>query len=409
MTDYDDLFESVAVEDSVFGDKGALDPLAEPDEIIAREDQERRLATILNGVHEGYLPTTISIYGPPGTGKTLTTRRVSQAFADRTDAVAVEYVNLKDCRTLFSAANEICYAVTGEKRGAYDGLDGVFTAIWEGLESYPEWTILLLDEVDHIQHDTNYDPNEFFYRLLRGEDKLAKDIQLSAWLISNELLEVDLQLDSRVHSVMSGEEVLFPPYGKSELAAILEPRVARAFRDGALPDDVFKYGVERAAARWGDARKALTLFRHAGETAVERDSDHVTVDCLDNALEATDRQALGDRLLALPERHFFVLYVLARDRVRPSFDADSTTTAGLQSAYNDFMATDSRIGERAIRELVTDLETIGLVETWIRSRGRNGREKRIRPAIDPELVLDAYDTYLDESEIATTEPDDVDP
>ncbi|MFC7227950.1 PGF-CTERM sorting domain-containing protein [Salinirubellus salinus] len=32
---------------------------------------------------------------------------------------------------------------------------------------------------------------------------------------------------------------------------------------------VVEYGVRAAADRWGDARKALTLFRQAGETATE--------------------------------------------------------------------------------------------------------------------------------------------
>jgi cell division control protein 6 len=58
-----------------------LDPLADPAEIVARDAKERELATLLNGVHEGYLPTTVSVHGPPGTGKTLTTRRVCREFA----------------------------------------------------------------------------------------------------------------------------------------------------------------------------------------------------------------------------------------------------------------------------------------------------------------------------------------
>ena len=107
MTNYDDLFEQTAPEASVFTDKVALDPLAEPDGIIARDHQQRQLATILNGVHEGYLPTTVSIYGPPGTGKTATTQRVCDEFVARTEGVAVEYINLKECRTLFSVTNEI--------------------------------------------------------------------------------------------------------------------------------------------------------------------------------------------------------------------------------------------------------------------------------------------------------------
>ena len=129
MNKYDDLFDDTALDDSVFTDKGALDPLSDPDEIVAREPQERELATLLNGVHEGYLPTTVSIYGPPGTGKTLSTRRLCTEFAARTDQLAVEYVNLKECRSLFSAANEIHFELTGAKKGAYEGLDGVFTAI----------------------------------------------------------------------------------------------------------------------------------------------------------------------------------------------------------------------------------------------------------------------------------------
>ena len=224
MSRYDDLFEETAPDDSVFANKRALDPLTEPAEIVARTDQERQLATILNGVQDGYLPPTVSIYGPPGTGKTLTTRRLCREFAARHDQVAVEYVNLKECRTLFSAANEILYALTGAKKGAYEGLDGVFTGIWTALTDYPAWTVLLLDEIDHIQQDTNYDPNDFFYRLLRGEGKLARGISLSVWLLSNELLEVDLRLDSRVQSAMSDEAVFFSPYSNDELDAVLVPR-----------------------------------------------------------------------------------------------------------------------------------------------------------------------------------------
>ena len=44
MADYDDLFDQTAPTESVFVDKWALDPLAEPDEIVAREDQQARLA-----------------------------------------------------------------------------------------------------------------------------------------------------------------------------------------------------------------------------------------------------------------------------------------------------------------------------------------------------------------------------
>jgi orc1/cdc6 family replication initiation protein len=407
MTDYDDLFAETAPDDSVFVDKGALDPLAEPDEILARDAQEAQLATLLNGVHEGYLPTTVSIYGPPGTGKTLTTRRVCEEFAARIDQVAVEYVNLKECRTLFSAANEILFELTGTKKGAYEGLDGVFEGIWDALEAYPPWTVLILDEIDHVQQDTNYDPSDFFYRLLRGEGKLARGINLSAWLISNELLEVDLRLDSRVRSAMSGEEVFFPPYGSDELAAIVAGRVDRAFRDGALTDDVRAYGVREAARRWGDARKTLTLFRQAGETATDRGLEQVTRACLKATLETTDKAAITEKLLALPFTHFHVLVGVTGWDEYPSGEIKQpVTTAEVTEAVQDPDFPDRvQLGERAVRERIAELETMGLVETWIDSRGREGRVKRIETSFDPQWVRDAIPSYIDRFEQGNEQPD----
>ncbi|WP_222912779.1 AAA family ATPase [Natrinema sp. SYSU A 869] len=393
MSKYDDLFAETAPADSVFADKGALDPLAEPAEILARGAQERDLATILAGVHDGYLPPTVSIYGPPGTGKTLTTRRVCREFAARHDAVAVEYVNLKECRTLFSAANEILYALTSTKKGAYEGLDGVFTGIWDTLEAYPEWTVLLLDEIDHVQHDTNYEPNEFFYRLLRGEGKLARGISLSVWLVSNELLEVDLRLDSRVASAMSDEAVCFPPYGADELAALLKPRLEQAFRDGAVPTEVRDEGAREAARRWGDARKALTLFRQAGETANDRGFARVTDECIAANLEATEREATIAKLLALPANHFLVLTGVTGWDQGTTIKQPVTTAEIHEIVRSDQVPAALRFGERTIREAVTDLETMGLLETWIDSRGRDGRVKQIETTFDPGWVREAIEPY----------------
>ncbi|ELY54989.1 orc1/cdc6 family replication initiation protein [Natronococcus amylolyticus DSM 10524] len=61
-------------------------------------------------------------------------------------------------------ANEILVELTGTKRKAYEGLNGVFEAIWTALEASPEWTVLVLDEIDHVRHDSNDDPNEFSAR-----------------------------------------------------------------------------------------------------------------------------------------------------------------------------------------------------------------------------------------------------
>jgi orc1/cdc6 family replication initiation protein len=398
MSKYDDLFDDTAPDDSVFANKGALDPLAEPAEVVARDREEQELALLLNGLHEGYLPTSVSIYGPPGTGKTLTTRRLCREFATRTDAFGFEYVNLKECRTLFSAANEILLALKGEQKKAYEGLDGVFSAIWDALETYPEWTVLILDEIDHIQHDSHYDPNDFFYRLLRGEGKLERGLHLSLFLVSNELLDVDLRLDSRVQSAMSNEEVFFPPYDADALDAVVGPRLERAFREGALPADVRTYGIQQAADRWGDVRKTLTLFRRAGQTATERGLEAVTRTCLDDNLSTTDKEATIEKLTQLPFNHFHVLAGVTgwTNRQTGTVTQPVTTAKVADFVQRETFPEQYRLGERAVREILTDLETMGLVETWIDSRGNEGRVKQIQTTFDPQWVRDAQPQFLNQ-------------
>lgn len=393
---YDDLFADTAPDDSVFADKRALDPLAAPDDIRGRDEQERQLARILNGVTEGYLPPTVAINGPPGTGKTVTTRRVCTEFAARHEEVAVEYVNLKECRSLFSAANEIHLELTGERKGAYEGLDGVFEGIWTALEDYPDWTVLILDEIDRIQHDSNYDPSEFLYRLLRGEERLSRDIQLSAWLLSNELLAVDLGLDSRVESAMSDETVFFGPYGLEDLEAVVGAQLARAFNVETLPDDVRTYGLQEAAQRWGDARKTLRLFRRAGETATDRELEQVTRDCVTVSLDDTEREMTVEKLQQLPLRHLAILTASVGRRDASGEIIQPVTTSWIHERLHHSETADRfHVGRRTIRQLIGDLETMGLVTTRMESRGREGRTMFIETTFDPEWVRTA------QAEVAT--------
>jgi hypothetical protein len=193
---------------------------------------------------------------------------------------------------------------------------------------------------------------------------------------------------------MSDEAVLFPPYGLEALRAILRPRLARAFRADALSDDVRAYGVRVAAKRWGDARKALTLFRQAGETATERGLSEVTRACLDANIESAETDQLRETLLDLPPQHFLVLYASTLI-VRRRSDAivQPVTTSQTRDAYESILEPSLRIGERAMRETITDLETMGLLETWLDSRGNEGRVKLLQTTFDPEVVHELAATY----------------
>ncbi len=391
-TKYDKLFKSK--EDTIFKDKSYLDPLKESEEIISRENQDKQIATYLKGINQNYLPPTLSIHGPPGTGKTFTTKKICKEFSKRKKEFNYAYVNLKDCRTIFSAANEILLELTGEKKKSYEGLDGVFQSIFNELKNH-KYFVLVLDEIDRVKQDKNYDPNNFFYRLVRGDKKLKTDVTLSLFLISNELIEIDLKLDSRVKSVFTNESIFFPPYRYNELAKIIAPRLKKAIKKEALTKDVVKYGLEKMANRSGDIRKTLTVFREAGETANQENKDKLDKECIDENLEAGEKEIILDKLRSLPLQHFITIdAVTAYINTKTKEVIQPITSEELKESYQEIIKEDEEIGisDRALREIVNDLETMGLIETWIESKEK-GRTKKIRTTFKPELVRKAINQY----------------
>ncbi|WP_409025293.1 Cdc6/Cdc18 family protein [Halalkalicoccus salilacus] len=98
---------------------------------------------------------------------------------------------------------------------------------------------------------------------------------------------------------------------------------------------------------WGDARRALRLFRRAGETANDRGLEQVTIDCLNANFEGTEREATIEKLLSLPPKHFAVLGgVTTWERPRTGEIIQPVTTAKIQE--NDDLA-ELGLGDRAKR------------------------------------------------------------
>jgi archaeal cell division control protein 6 len=156
--------------------------------------------------------------------------------------------------------------------------------------------------------------------------------------------------------------------------------------------------VREAAHRWGDARKTLRLFRQAGELANERGLDQVTVACVVDSLEGTERETTVAKLQSLPLRHLAVLAAAVGTRSSDGEIIQPVRTSRIHKRLHHETTVDQfRLGERAIRGLVGELETMGLVETWTESKGRDGRAMYAETTFDPEWVYEAQAAVVSES------------
>jgi cell division control protein 6 len=109
---------------------------------------------------------------------------------------------------------------------------------------------------------------------------------------------------------------------------------------------------------------------------------------------------MTEKLLSVPLNHFLVLTGMTVWTEQPSGEIKQpvTTAEVVEYLHKQNLDEAFHLSERAVRELVTDLETMGLIKTWIDSRGREGRVKQIEIAFDPQWVRDVIEQYITETE-----------
>ena len=394
-----DIFERVKIGESVFRDKGVLSSSYRPDRVVGREAEVDYFARILMmGVKENYFPPMIQIFGRPGSGKTFVVQDVLERFTlHQGDSFRHYFVNLRGCRTVFSAGNAILRSLSGMRVPAVQGLSRVYSEIWSVIRNLRGdmdrfFLCLVLDEVDSVFFDKHYEVSDFFYNFIRYQEFFKDDrVILFLIVITNNPRILEDNLDARVKSSMGNERVMFPSYSKGELVDILISRLSKGFKLDVVEDGVVDRCAELISSKSGDARSAIDLLRVSGEVANER-GGRVSLDCVEEALSRVE-QEWGERLIGdLPVASAVILGFIA-------YLSTKKTTFSMRELYESYSNMDiegmsDRLSDRRVLDIVDELRVMGIINTWNVSRGRYGSKKEIQIAIDPRLVLN----YLENKE-----------
>jgi orc1/cdc6 family replication initiation protein len=386
---------------TVFMRKEVLSLSYVPEVLVAREREEKYFAGILaRGVKEDFLPPMIRVYGPPGSGKTAVVRSVLGRFSGyKGDVFRYFYVNLKGTRTVFMAANSVLSSISGRRVPNNLGLDRVFEEIWGAIRSLKVdrlFVVLVFDEVESVFLDKHYDPSDFFYRFLRHRVFLDDPgIKLCLVVITNNPTAFEDSLDARVRSSMGSEAIMFDAYSPGKLEAILRCRVEEGFKPECVEEGLAEFVSLMFDTDVGDARKSIDLLRVSGEIANER---RCIVD-MSTSVDARDRMEkewVYRELGGLPLHFSLVLWYIAY----LSKD-DGKTSTGEVYKFSIKYPLDairdkpiSRLGERRILEIITQLEAKGLLTTMNVSMGRRGYGKLVRLNLNPENVLSYYESNV---------------
>ena len=379
-------FKKYLTKETIFQNKKVLQSNYIPGEIDHRDKQIQQTAEILAPALRMERPSNLFIYGKTGTGKTLVAKYVAeqmQAVSKSQDLpLQIIYLNCKlkkiadtEYRLIAELARFFGKAVPAT------GLptDEVYNIFFDALDDEKKVILIILDEIDQLIRKAG---DEIIYNLTRVNSDL-KNAQLSMVGISNDLMFAD-NIDPRVKSSLSEEEIVFPPYNAIQIQDILKRRVQKAFKPNSIAEGVIPKCAAYAAREHGDARRALELLRVAGELAERKDHTQVELKHIDRAEDKIERDRLMDMITTQPKQFKATLYPII---LLEHSQAKNIHTGDIYSLYKEVCRESGLrpLTQRRISDIIAELDMLGIINAKVISKGRFGRTREIKINIPSHL------------------------
>ncbi len=392
----DKIFEAFD-NNGIFKNKAMLQTNYKPEEIPHRSKQINQIASILAPTLRGERASNLFLYGKTGTGKTLSIQYVRDELLKRVKKDAnfklkIEYLNCKLKKvsdTEYRILAELIKKFGGEVPATGLPTQSVYDQFIEIVDSEKQIIVLILDEVDQT---TKKISDDFLYNLTRLNSELEKS-QICLVGISNNLTFLD-EIDPRVKSSLSEEEIVFHPYNALQLQDILIKRTKDVFKEGVLQEGVVAKCAAFAAREHGDARRALDLLRIAGELAERDNSDKIYLKYIDEANEKIEKDKILDVIISEPKQFQLVLNSIIQ--LSEKRGNHPLFTGEVYNFYRELCIKNKLeiLTQRRVGDIIQEFDMLGIITVNVISKGRGGRMREIKLAISNEILEKAKEIVI---------------
>lgn len=344
-----------------------------PEHFEHREAQMNSLRFCVRPAIRGARPVNALCLGPPGTGKTTAIIKLFEEIEKHTRSVIPVHINCQIDGTRYS----IFYRIYKKIFGVSPPTSGIsfkrlFDKIANELASREVVLIVALDDVSYLFPEKEID--HVLYTLLRSHESLSGF--RAGVIAAHSEPSMRYILDPRVESVFRPEQILFTPYQRDEIFAILSRRAQLGFYPGVLSQEVLD-AVVSLTAESGDLRVGIDLLKRSGLEAERRASRSISEEDVRKAFESSRFLHLEHAIRALSRDERILLRIIAE---QPEGKAQS---GELYSRYHEI----THAGYTKFYEILKRLETMRLLETSFTGSGMRGRSRIIRLRYDPAEVL----------------------
>ncbi len=379
------LIEAAVTGKSIIKNRTILHHSFIPDYIPHRDLEQEKVTQSLIPILKHFRPSNLLIYGKPGTGKTLVVRRVLSKIQEHVEKtnfpIKLVYTNSKEETTLYGLLVSFGRQLgLEEKQLPTTGLSisEVFKRLLRTIDERALNTVFVIDEIDFLVHLISKTGNDILYQLTRSNDRL-KNGSLTLIGISNDLTFKE-RLDPRVISSLGEEEVIFTNYTVNQIHKILEDRIQSAFVEEVVEESALNLCAAMAGREHGDARRAISLLRVAGEMAEREQQEKITEDHIRRASQKMEEDKETTVLESYPLHE--KLIILAVMKVRGS------STGEIFTAYKDLCKTvrQKELTQRRVTQMLSEIELSGIISGRIIHQGIHGRTKKFKLTISPNIV-----------------------
>jgi cell division control protein 6 len=406
----DNIFESFD-KNAIFKDKSILQIDHKPKEIVYRDEQINQIASILAPVLRGEKPSNLFLYGKTGSGKTLSIQFVRDSLLGRMKddfdiKLRIEYLNCK-----LKKVSDTEYRILAELIKKFGGsvpvtglpTETIYNRFIDLIDQKKQMIVLILDEIDYTLKKIS---DNFLYNLTRLNSELSKT-KICVVGISNDLTFLD-NIDPRVRSSLSEEEIVFHPYNAIQLKGILEKRADDVYKEGIVGKGVVEKCAAYAAREHGDARRALDLFRIAGELAERGNSDKILLAHIDEANNKIEKDKILDVVKSEPRQFQLVLYsIIKLSEKSGNLQTYLDEKKGKENliftgeVYNLYQKMCQKNGmeiltQRRVSDIIQEFDMLGIINVRVISKGRGGRMREIKLAIS-NIITEKAKKIIEES------------